>query len=73
MMLNFNFKKLLINQISKEIEKQVVEKFLPASVEMTIVEEALNDGSESSNYAAKVEGNIICPIYQKKTKAHKRF
>lgn len=38
---------------------------------MTIVEERINDGSESSNYAAKVEANIICPICQKKTKAHK--
>lgn len=38
---------------------------------MTIIEEGIKDGSENSNYAAKVEANIICPICKKKTKAHK--
>lgn len=38
---------------------------------MAIVEEEINDGSESSNYAAKIKANIICPICQKKTKVYK--
>jgi len=56
--------------LSKEIEKQI-KKFSSASVEMTIIEEGINDDSGSSSYAAKVEASIICPICQKKTKAHK--
>lgn len=60
-----------IFQVSKEVKKQVIKKFSPASVEIAIIEEGINDGSESSNYTAKVEANIICPVCQKKTKAHK--
>nr|XP_012235005.1 PREDICTED: uncharacterized protein LOC105679515 [Linepithema humile] len=57
--------------VNKQVEKHVVENFSPASVEINIIEERINDSSESSNYAAKIEANIICPICQKKTKAHK--
>ncbi|XP_067210203.1 uncharacterized protein [Linepithema humile] len=59
------------NKVNKQVEKHVVENFSPASVEINIIEERINDSSESSNYAAKIEANIICPICQKKTKAHK--
>ena len=61
----------IIFQINKQVEKKVVKNFSPASVEMAIVEEKLNDSSESSDYVAKIEANIVCPICQKKTKAHK--
>ncbi|XP_024887128.1 uncharacterized protein LOC112464402 [Temnothorax curvispinosus] len=59
------------SKVSKEVEKQVVEKFSSASIEITIIEEGIKDDSESSDYVAKVGANIICPICQKKTKAHK--